>query len=102
MTTWKQGEDINLAGLIQRIQAPPMTRVGVLDLESFYPSKERFELAMQMNNLLASPGFQLWLEGRELDINRLLHDQGGQTSGFYLLYCTLERCRTNVFRFVAA
>jgi len=56
-TSWRAGKDVDLATLIQQIQSPPMTRVGVFDLESFYPSKERFGLAMAVNNLLASPGF---------------------------------------------
>ncbi len=45
-TAWKQGQALDLATLIQQIQSPPMMRVGVLDLESFYPAKDRFELAM--------------------------------------------------------
>ena len=49
------------------MQTPPFEKVGVLDLESFFPAKERFELAMQLNNLLAAPGFEAWLEGEPLD-----------------------------------
>ncbi len=52
---WTAGEDLDLARLIERIQRPPLERVGVMDLESFYPAKERFALAMALNNLLASP-----------------------------------------------
>jgi len=44
-----------------------MTKVGVLDVESFFPSKERFALAMQLNNLLAAPGFGAWMQGGNLD-----------------------------------
>ena len=54
---WKAGEDLELSTLIERIQKPPVARVGVLDLESFFPAKERFALAMKFNNLLAAPGF---------------------------------------------
>jgi len=39
---WKQGKDLDLAGFIQAIQSPPMSRIGVFDLESFFPSKDRF------------------------------------------------------------
>ena len=49
---------------------PPIKRIGVLDLEAFYPAKDRFELAMALNNLLASPGFEAWLEGEPLDIGQ--------------------------------
>ena len=58
------GRDLDLAALIAQIQAPPIAKVGVLDLESFYPSKDRFALAMQLNQLLAAPGFGAWLQGR--------------------------------------
>jgi hypothetical protein len=75
---WQQGEDLDIGQLIQRIQTPPMTRIGMLDIESFYPSKDRFELAMQLNNLLAAPGFSLWLEGEPLDIDELLHSANGK------------------------
>jgi hypothetical protein len=75
---WKQGQDLDLAGLIQQIQAPPLQRVGVLDLDSFYPAKDRFALAMALNNLLASPGFEVWLSGEPLDIGRMLHSPSGK------------------------
>ncbi|MCJ7796866.1 MAG: ATP-binding protein, partial [Thermoleophilia bacterium] len=77
-TAWQQGQNLDLAALIGQIQNPPVTRVGVMDLESFYPSKERFELAMRMNNLLAAPGFAAWMEGEPLDVARLLHTPEGK------------------------
>ncbi len=55
-----------------------MTRVGVFDLESFYPSKERFGLAMAVNNLLASPGFNSWMAGDPLDIQQMLYTAEGK------------------------
>ncbi|MFN0120783.1 MAG: ATP-binding protein [Blastocatellia bacterium] len=76
--SWKNGNNLDLAGLIQAIQQPPFTRVGVMDLDSFYPGKERFELAMAINNLLASPGFNAWMEGEPLDINNLLYSPSGK------------------------
>jgi hypothetical protein len=76
--TWKAGQDLDLATLIQQIQTPPVTKIGVLNLDSFYPSKERFALAMQLNNLLASPGFSAWLEGEALDVGQMLHSPGGK------------------------
>jgi hypothetical protein len=75
---WSQGRDLDLGILIQQIQNPPMTKVGVLDLESFYPSKERFGLVMALNNLIASPGFGAWMEGEPLDIGRILHTEKGK------------------------
>ena len=53
-----------------------MQKIGVLDLESFYPAKDRFELAMALNNLLASPGFEAWLAGDPLDIGKFWTEAG--------------------------
>jgi hypothetical protein len=75
---WREGRDLDLAALIREIQNPPFAQIGVMDLESFYPAKDRFALAMLLNNLLASPGFGAWLEGEPLDVPRLLHTPEGR------------------------
>ena len=75
---WQQGQDLDLAMLINQIQNPPITKIGVLEVESFYPTKDRFSLVMALNNLLASPGFAAWLEGVPLDIGQILHSQSGK------------------------
>jgi len=75
---WRQGHDVDLAALIQLVQTPPMTKIGVLDLDSFYPAKDRFGLVMALNNLLASPGFSAWLEGEPLDIGQILYTPQGK------------------------
>jgi len=75
---WSEAKSLDLAGLIHAIQAPPFERIGVMDLESFYPAKERFTLAMRMNNLLASPGFESWLEGEPLNIGQMLYTAKGK------------------------
>jgi len=75
---WTAGRDLDLTELIRSIQEPPFQRVGVMDLESFYPAKERFELSLALNNLLASPGFAVWMEGEPLDVPRLLWTAEGK------------------------
>jgi len=75
---WREGRDSDLGTLIRHIQSPPVERIGVLDLETFYPAKERFSLAMSLNNLLAAPGFQAWMEGEPLDSGRLLYSPTGK------------------------
>ena len=75
---WSAGKDFDLAGLIKAILEPPMTKVGVLDIESFFPSKDRFGLVMSLNNLLASPTFSSWMEGVDLDIGNILYDKSGK------------------------
>ena len=75
---WREGRSLDLGALIQQVQQPPFARLGVLDLESFYPSRERFALAMALNNLLAAPGFEAWREGVPLDIDSLLWTPAGK------------------------
>jgi DNA helicase HerA-like ATPase len=75
---WGRGADLDLGALIRGLEAPPFGRVGALELESFYPARERFELAGALNNLLASPAFAAWLEGEPLDVARLLHGPDGR------------------------
>ncbi len=75
---WDERRDLDLPALIQAIQNPPVSRVGVMELETFYPARDRFNLAMQLNNLIASPGFARWTAGEPLDINALLHTPAGK------------------------
>ena len=75
---WRGGENLDLAGIIQQIQNPPVTKLGAIDVESFFPSKDRFALAIRLNNLLSAPGFASWLEGEPLDIGGLLHSPTGK------------------------
>jgi hypothetical protein len=77
-TTWASGTGLDLAAMIRAIQSPPFERIGIMDLESFYPPKDRFQLAMRLNNLLAAPGFEAWLEGEPININRMLYTETGK------------------------
>ncbi len=75
---WGKGESLDLAGLIGLIQKPQFSQIGVMGLESFYPEKERFPLALQFNNLLASPSFASWMQGIPLNIDKLLYSETGK------------------------
>ncbi|MCC6676448.1 MAG: ATP-binding protein [Phycisphaerales bacterium] len=75
---WEAGENLDLAALISRIQTPPTARIGVVEIETFFPSKDRFAFAMQLNNLIASPAFARWLEGDPLDIGAMLYTPAGR------------------------
>lgn len=77
-SAWKAGKDLSLPKLIQHIQQPPFTKLGVMDLESVFPAKDRFALAMRFNNLLGAPGFSVWLEGQPLDLNQILYTPSGK------------------------
>lgn len=74
---WKANQNLDLGELIRRIQSPPIDKIGVIDLERFFPAQERVKLAMSLNNLLASPAFAGWLEGESLDIKKLLYTSEG-------------------------
>jgi len=75
---WTNGKDLDIAALIQKIQTPPITKIGVMDLDSFFPADDRFQLAMALNNLLGSPSFASWMEGESLDIQKFLYTPAGK------------------------
>lgn len=75
---WKKGQNLSLENLVRHIQQPPIRKIGVVDLESFFPEAKRAPLAMKLNNLLASPGFSTWLEGEPLDIQRMYYTKEGK------------------------
>ena len=75
---WSKGKGLDLAEIIGQIQDPPFQKVGIMELDKFFPEKNRTELAMNINNLLASPTFSGWMEGEPLNIKRLLHTESGK------------------------
>ena len=87
-SAWSQGKDLDLSELILQTQNPPFEKLGVFDLNTFFPEKDRFELAMLLNNILAAPSFQSWIEGQPLDIPSLLFTPEGlpQHSIFYIAH----------------
>lgn len=85
---WSQNHDLDLGELIMQTQSPPFDKLGVFDVNRFFPEKDRFDLAMLLNNILAAPAFQTWIEGHPLDIPRLLYDERGKARHtiFYLAH----------------
>ncbi len=75
---WENGRALDLPTLIERIQNPPFSKVGVLDLETFYPAKDRFAFVMAINNLLAAPSFATWRQGDPLDAGKFLYTAEGK------------------------
>ncbi|WP_309497192.1 helicase HerA domain-containing protein [Sulfurovum sp.] len=75
---WIAKEPLNIATIIGKIITPSFDKIGVLPLEDFYPKEKRFILATKFNGLLASPNFSQWLEGDNLDIQKLLYDEEGK------------------------
>jgi hypothetical protein len=88
---WRKGEDLDLAGLLTRIQHPPMRKLGVFEVDTFFPEKDRLALAMRLNGLVASPAFSAWLEGPPLDIEGMLWRDGKpQAAILYLAHLSDE------------
>jgi hypothetical protein len=87
---WSQGKDLDLSELILQTQSPPFEKLGVFDVNIFFPEKDRFSLAMLLNNILAAPAFQVWIEGQPLDIPSLLYAPDGRPrhSVFYIAHLT--------------
>ena len=85
---WSRGRDLTLAELILQVQSPPFPKLGVFDVNTFFPEKDRFSLAMSLNNILAAPAFQVWIEGQPLDIPGLLYTPDGRPrhSVFYIAH----------------
>lgn len=85
---WRQRQDLDLAHLITAIQSPPVRQLGVFDVDTFFPEKERFGLAMSLNNIIAAPSFEAWLQGEPLDISSLLYTSAGKPrhSIFYIAH----------------
>ncbi len=85
---WSQGQDLDLTELILQAQNPPFEKLGAFPLESFFPAKDRMDLAILLNNILAAPGFEIWREGQELDIQSLLWADDGRPrhSVFYIAH----------------
>lgn len=85
---WSQGRDLDLGELILQTQSPPFPKLGVFDVNTFFPEKDRFTLAMLLNNILAAPAFQTWLEGQPLDVPGLLYGPDGRPrhSIFYIAH----------------
>ncbi|MCA9950199.1 MAG: ATP-binding protein [Anaerolineales bacterium] len=75
---WSQGKDLDLGSLIMQTQNPPFEKLGFFDVNTFFPEKARFDLAMMLNNIMASPAFQAWIEGEPLDIRQMLYDADGR------------------------
>lgn len=83
---WRAGQSLDLATLIRMIQDPPIRQIGVFDLESFLPQKDRVDLARSLNNIFAAPGFATWREGVPLDVEGFLRTPEGRprASVFYV------------------
>ena len=75
---WRAGRDLDLGTLIGEVAQPPIRKLGVFDVDQFFPPKERTELAFRLNALVASPSFAAWGAGEPLDLQTLLFTADGK------------------------
>lgn len=75
---WSRSKPLNLTELILQVQTPPFEKLGAFAVDSFFPSKDRNDLALTLNNILASPAFESWREGAPMDIPSLLYTADGR------------------------
>ncbi len=76
--SWRRGEDLDLETLISAVLRPPFARIGVFPVDTFYPRQKRMALAMQLNNIVASPAFEAWNSGAPLRIDDFLYSPAGR------------------------
>lgn len=75
---WQDGRSLDLPTLLLQLRTPPMRKLGVFELDTFYPEKDRMKLAMRLNGLMASPSFAEWMTGEPLDVGSLLRAPDGR------------------------
>jgi len=85
---WSKNQNLDIAKLILSIQDPPFRTLGVFEIDTFFPKKDRMTLSMKLNSLIASPSFKNWLEGQPLDITGFLKNKEGKIrhSIFYIAH----------------
>jgi hypothetical protein len=90
---WRQHQNLSLESLIGQVANPPITKVGVLPIDTFYPANDRNKLMLALNNLVASPRFEVWRQGEPIDIERWVRGEGGlpQLSIFYTAHLDDEQ-----------
>jgi hypothetical protein len=76
--SWHEGRPLDLMTLVGMIPTPPIRKLGVFELDQFFPANDRMGLAMKLNGLLASPSFASWAQGPPLDIDTMLFDPSGK------------------------
>jgi hypothetical protein len=85
---WRSGQDLTLEDIILQVQRPPFAKLGVFPLDEYISERNRAKLAMELNNIVAAPSFQSWLNGDPMDVHSLLYTKEGRprVSIFYIAH----------------
>ncbi len=75
---WSRGADLDLPTLLAQVQQPPLRKLGVMELDAFFPPADRTAFALRINGLLASPSFAAWMQGDPVDIDSMLRTPDGR------------------------
>ncbi|MCI0711934.1 MAG: DUF87 domain-containing protein [Chloroflexi bacterium] len=94
---WRNGIDLTLEDIIVQVQEPPFQKLGVLDIDTFFPEKQRFKLAMELNNIIAAPSFQSWLRGEPLDMRNLMYNPQGKPRHNIFYIAHLDEAQRSFF-----
>ena len=78
LNEWNAQRSLDLPTLVGMVLTPPIRKLGVFELDQFFPPKDRMAFAMRLNGLLASPSFSAWMMGPPLDIEAMLHTPDGK------------------------
>jgi hypothetical protein len=77
-SAWTEGSSLDLPTLVGMVGNPPIRKLGVFELDQFFPPTDRMAFAMKLNGLLASPSFAAWADGPALDIQSMLYGPDGR------------------------
>lgn len=85
---WRKGEHVDFNRLLAYVLDPPFNRIGVIDVDMFISEKDRRELVIALNRVIASPTFRNWIKGMPLDFDKLLWTSDGKPRAvvFYLAH----------------
>jgi hypothetical protein len=75
----RRGDTARLEDLVPEILEPPISFIGALPIDQFFPARARGELAADLNTMIASPRFASWRSGTDLDIGAWMQPVEGRT-----------------------
>ncbi|MCC7493126.1 MAG: DUF853 family protein [Fimbriimonadaceae bacterium] len=94
---WQAGQAVSLEALIAGIQQPPFAKIGAFEVDTVLSPKDRLKLALQLNQLLASPTFQAWQTGAPLAPELFLPGADGRAPTSILYLAHLQEAERHFF-----